>query len=219
MRLLFFALCCVAGVSAHAEAAADRVMENVSEFAEDDLVPQSQAVLKEGLVPKIPPARFNFREESVSLADTYCTSVVRVFPWSSYHPGYGHKVNQNQNGYGFKCRIGTKNPTIVELAGMTNSQRGATLAFGIGKQIDLVSVRGPLGSKLSYYVGGSINFLAYEWPSRQAMYFAWPVPLVHHGLALQLPRNLGVIGVEEERLPVDGIRLYKYYAKLTFEFR
>lgn len=154
-----------------------------------------------------------------SLAENYCTTIAQVFSFRSQHPGYGNRVNQNNKGYGFKCRIGAQDPTFVHLGGLTNSQWGSTFVGGIGKQIDLLFFEGPFGTKIRYYIGAELDAISYEWPARRITYYGI-APLWHQGVAVHLPGNgkfsglIGVIGMEQQHLPVDHILMYQGYFRI-----
>lgn len=160
-------------------------------------------------------------EQSVSVADALCKSVVRVITFRSHHPGYGYRVNQNNWGYGFKCRFGDKNPWYGTLGGLINSQSGSTFVVGIGKQFDLLTFLGPFNTEIKYYVGTELDAIAYEWPSRKMIYYGI-APLWHQGVAVRLSGRpsevFAVVGIEEQRLPIDRIRMYQAYARVVVRF-
>jgi hypothetical protein len=162
--------------------------------------------------------RFAPEESAASLAESYCTNVTQVFSLRSQHPTYGNRVNQNNKGYGFKCRIGSQNPTFVHLGGLVNSQWGTTFIGGIGKQVDIFSIEGPFRTELRYYVGAELDVLSYEWPSRRMLYFG-VAPLWHQGAAIHFSSQTsgfsGAVGIEQQHLPVDSILVYQGYFRIT----
>lgn len=163
--------------------------------------------------------RFGPADLSDNLAESYCTTITQVFSLRSQHPGYGDRVNQRNRGYGFKCRIGTQDPNFVHMGGVDNSQWGSTFVVGFGKQVDMLSLKGPFNTEIRYYVGAELDALSYEWPSRRMTYYGI-APLWHQGLALHLSVSgkssgfTGVIGMEQQHLPVDHIRMYQGYFRI-----
>lgn len=166
------------------------------------------------------PVSFGGVSPGESLADG-CTNIVRVLTYRSQHPGYGDKVNQNNYGYGFKCRIGDRNPMFFDLGGLENSQRGSTFAAGVGKQIDLVNYEIVRGWWVGYYIGGEAMFITYEWPSRKKQYMGL-APMLHEGAFVRRRSPVDglsvVVGIERDHLPIGGIKLFKAYGGLELRF-
>jgi hypothetical protein len=140
-----------------------------------------------------------------SIADVWCKTVTRMVYNNSRHPGYGDRVNQDNDGYGFKCRIDEQDPFFVSVVGLTNSWKGATFAISGGKQYDLLHMKFSR-VEVSAYVGMSLTSLSYEAPNRHKDYYLLFIPMAHRGVSVSVS-GLCTVGWEEELLPVDRIRL------------
>lgn len=149
-----------------------------------------------------PTMSFRGNGESTSVTDIWCKSITRTFWSNSRHPGgdRGGRLNQENRGIGFKCRIEKDNPVYFSLDTLTNSQRGASMAASMGKQLDLVNLYG-----VKYYVGLSATLLSYEMPRRRKTVYGI-VPMPHRGVSYEVPYGWGTIGWEEQFLP-QGIKL------------
>lgn len=149
-----------------------------------------------------PTVSFGGSGEGSSIADVWCKSITRTFWTHSLHPGgdHGGRLNQDNWGVGFKCRIARDDPLYVTVDALTNSQRGTSFATSFGKQLDVVSFYG-----VKAYVGISATMLSYEMPGRhKTMYGIVPMP--HRGISYELPGGWGNVGMEEQFLP-QGIKL------------
>lgn len=169
-------------------------------------------------VSHLPYLRFGPEGLGTSLADDHCTTIDQVFSLRSQHPVYGNRVNQDNKGFGFKCRIGKQDPMYVHMGGLINSQWGTTFITGVGKQVDLLSVEGPFRTQFRYYVGAELDALSYEWPSRRKTYYG-AAPLAHQGVAGSYSSNTSGLsataGIEQQHLPVDHIKVYQYFFRIA----
>lgn len=149
-------------------------------------------------------ASFHGYNTGQSLADVWCKTVTRMVYSNSKHPGYGDRVNQENDGVAFKCRFDDEDPIFVTMAGLTNSQKGVTFAVSIGKQFDMFEVR-VAHVQVKGYVGTSLTAMSYEIPHKHKEYFL-AIPMAHRGVSVSFS-GLCTVGWEEEILPVDRIRL------------
>jgi hypothetical protein len=165
------------------------------------------------------------RVQEAGFESEWCKSFTLTYWSNSRHPGYSAKAhlhtNQDQDGIGFKCRRGGDHPTFFSVDTMINSQYGSTIAFSVGKQLDLINWHG-----IKYYRGMSLTALTYERPAYHDM-IAGVVPIQHRGVSVDirelfgvpLPKKFkGTFGWEELTLPVDKIRVRSWGAELRMEF-
>lgn len=146
--------------------------------------------------------------------EVWCHSATYTYWSNSRHPGhkYVDLLNQDQDGFGIKCRKTGRHPTFFSVDGMTNSQFGETFAVSVGKQLDLLEYKG-----VKLYVGISLTGISYKRPERQDTVYG-VAPFRHRGISWELPwYQLGTIGWEEQRLPVGNIRLRSWHLKVVHQ--
>ncbi len=128
-----------------------------------------------------------------------CQNTAFTLWTNSSHPGgnKSHKLNEDNDGLGFKCFFNKTSSTFFHLDALENSRHGSTLSVGLGMQFSVFEI-----GALKAYAGGTLSPTYYEVkdPGKRSRVEFLVIPSVHYGIGFELPRNYGTISFEEKIL-------------------